>query len=125
MTNKMTNNYALEIALEVLRNTNTENQYTEVIEKLEKMKAQNAKKSGGARKPTATQIENEKLKTAVLEYLVASGKALTVSEMMKEIPEVAELTNQRVTSLVTSLFKDGKVVRFVEKRKAYFEAVKD
>ena len=122
MTNKkMTNAQALEIALEVLKETDTE-KYTEVIEKLDKMLVQVNKKSSANRKPTATQLENEGLRVKIAEYLTNTGKRLTVSEMMKEIEGLEELSNQRVTSLATSLYKEGKIEREVEKRKAYFFA---
>ena len=120
MTNKkMTNAMALEIALEVLKKTDAE-KYTEVIEKLDKMLVQVNKKSSANRKPTATQLENEGLRVKIAEYLTNTGKRLTVSEMMKEIEGLEELSNQRVTSLATSLYKEGKIDREVEKRKAYF-----
>ena len=120
MTNKkMTNAMALEIALEVLRETNAE-KYTEVIEKLDKMLVQVNKKSSANRKPTATQLENEGLREKIVEHLRNTGKRLTVSEMMKEIEGLEELSNQRVTSLATFLYKEGKIDREVEKRKAYF-----
>ena len=120
MTNKkMTNAMALEIALEVLKETGAE-KYTEVIEKLDKMLVQVNKKSSANRKPTATQLENEGLRVKIAEYLTNTGKRLTVSEMMKEIEGLEELSNQRVTSLATSLYKEGKIDREVEKRKAYF-----
>lgn len=122
MTNKkMTNAQALEIALEVLKETDAE-KYTEVIEKLDKMLVQVNKKSSANRKPTATQLENEGLRVKIAEYLTNTGKRLTVSEMMKEIEGLEELSNQRVTSLATSLYKEGKIDRDVEKRKAYFFA---
>lgn len=120
MTNKkMTNAMALEIALEVLKETDAE-KYTEVIEKLDKMLVQVNKKSSANRKPTATQLENEGLREKIVEYLRNTGKRLTVSEMMKEIEGLEELSNQRVTSLATFLYKEGKIDREVEKRKAYF-----
>ena len=120
MTNKkMTNAMALEIALEVLKETDAE-KHTEVIEKLQKMLVQVNKKSSANRKPTATQLENEGLRVKIAEYLTNTGKRLTVSEMMKEIEGLEELSNQRVTSLATSLYKEGKIDREVEKRKAYF-----
>ena len=116
---KMTNAMALEIALEVLKETDAE-KYTEIIEKLDKMLVQVNKKSSANRKPTATQLENEGLRVKIAEYLTNTGKRLTVSEMMKEIEGLEELSNQRVTSLATSLYKEGKIGREVEKRKAYF-----
>lgn len=120
MTNKkMTNAMALEICIEVLKE---DNQYNEVVEKLYKMLEQVNKKSSANRKPTATQKENEELKVKILAHLETVEKQ-TVSEMMKTVPELADLTNQRVTSLVTALYKEGKVDRIVEKRKAYFTFV--
>jgi len=122
MTNKkMTNAMALEVAIEVLKATDIE-KYTEVVEKLDKMLEQVNKKSSANRKPTATQKENEELKVKILAHLETVEKQ-TVSEMMKTVPELADLTNQRVTSLVTSLYKEGKVDRVVEKRKAYFTLI--
>ena len=122
MTNKkMTNAMALEIAIEVMKETDAE-KYAEVIEKLDKMLVQVNKKSSANRKPTATQLENESLKEKIIEYLKNTGKRLTVSEMMKEIEGLEELSNQRVTSLATFLYKEGKIDREVEKRKAYFFA---
>ena len=122
MTNKkMTNAMALEIALEVMKETDAE-KYAEVIEKLDKMLVQVNNKSSANRKPPATQLENEGLRAKIVEYLKNTGKRLTVSEMMKEIESLKELSNQRVTSLATSLYKEGKIDREVEKRKAYFFA---
>lgn len=124
MTNnntKMTNVKALEVAIKVL----SENvQYNEIVEKLEKM-LETAKKKTTTRKPTATQTENESLKKAIVEYLTKTGKRMTVSEIMKEIPELADLSNQRITSLVTALYsKDHPENRMIEremdKRKAVF-----
>ena len=123
MTNKkMTNAMALETAIEVMKE---DNQYDEVVEKLQKMLVQVNKKSSLNRKPTATQVENENLKGAIVEYLDRTGKKLTVSEMMKEIPELANLSNQRVTSLVTALYSknnpENRVIdRAMDKRKAVF-----
>lgn len=118
---KMTNAMALEIAIEVMKETDAE-KYTEVIEKLDKMLVQVNKKSSANRKPTATQLENESLKEKIVEYLVDTGSRFTVSELMKEVEGLKELSNQRVTSLVTALCGEGKVDRTVEKRKAYFFA---
>lgn len=118
---KMTNTKALEMAIKALsENKNMK----EVVEKLEKM-LETTKKKSATRKPTATQKENEDLKKAIASYLYTTGKRMTVSEMMKEIPELADLSNQRVTSLVTALYsKDNPENRVIEremdKRKAVF-----
>ena len=75
------------------------------------------------KKKTGTQVENEKLKESIVFFLTTSeGKKFTATELTKELAVLSELSNQRVTSLLTSLVKEGKVERAVEKRKAYFFA---
>ena len=118
---KMTNTKALEMAIEALSENESMN---EVVEKLEKM-LETTKKKSTTRKQTATQKENEDLKKAIVSYLGTTGKSMTVSEMMKKIPELANLSNQRVTSLVTALYSkdhpENRVVeRAMDKRKAVF-----
>ena len=118
---KMTNTKALEMAIKALSENESMN---EVVEKLEKM-LETTKKKSATRKPTATQAENEVLKKAIVEYLTSTGEKMTVSEMMKKIPELANLSNQRVTSLVTALYSkdhpENRVVeRAMDKRKAVF-----
>ena len=48
---------------------------------------------------------------------------MTITEMIKTIPELAEFTNQKVSALTTALVKDGKVERRVEKRVTKFYKV--
>ena len=116
MTNKLTNVVAMEMAIEAVK----ENEGSvELIEKLEKIKEGFEKKKSSIKK-TATQEENEKLKEIIIIFLTETEMKFTATELAKEIPELAELTNQRITSLLTALVKDFKVKREVEKRKAYF-----
>ena len=92
---------------------------TDVKEKLEKMLEQVQKKSSADRKPTATQKENVDFKNAILGGMVP-GTKYTISDLMKAVPEIAELSNQRVSAIVRQLKDDGLVIRTEEKRKAYF-----
>ena len=70
---------------------------------------------------TPTQKANEVFKEAILDGMTAN-RLYTITELQKEIPAIAsaELSNQRVSSLVKDLKDDGKVVRTEEKGKAYF-----
>ena len=113
MTNKMTYAKALEIAMNAVK----ENK--EVYDKLDALKASIAKKNSAERKPTATQKANEDYKTAILEFMEV-GKKYTITDLMKEVVELADLSNQRVSALVRQLKEDGLVLREEEKRKAYF-----
>ena len=111
---KMTNVKAINYVLE---NCNVP---SDVAEKLTKMKEQFVKKNSAERKPTANQVENAGLKTAILDFLAENKGAYTVTDLLKSVVELADLSNQRVSALVRQLVEDGSVVRTEEKRKAYF-----
>lgn len=77
------------------------------------------------RKPTATQLANEKLANAVYEQMVPN-RLYTVSQMMKTIPAFAEidgLSQSKANSIVKKLKDSGKVKRTESKGVAYFEKV--
>ena len=77
----------------------------------------NAGGGGGERKPTKTQVENEGIKAQIMAVLGNAEGRMTVGELMKEL---AIESNQKVTSLLTQLRKDGKVERIEEKGVAYY-----
>jgi DNA-binding transcriptional regulator GbsR (MarR family) len=52
-----------------------------------------------------------------------SGKLYTITDLIKSIPDCADLTNQRVSAIVRQLKDEGSVERVEEKRKAYFKKV--
>ena len=112
MTNKMTYVKALEIAMKAVEDNK------EVTEKLKALKESISKKNSAERKPTATQKANEEYKKAILSFMEV-GKKYTISELMKEVVELADLSNQRVSALVRQLKDSGLVERTEEKRKAY------
>lgn len=91
----------------------------EVREKLEALKASIEKKNTAERKPTATQTANEGFKVAILNGL-ESGKAYTITDIIKSVDEVSALSNQRVSAIVRQLVESGSLVREEVKRKAYF-----
>lgn len=112
---KMTNSKALAHVL-------TLELPADVREKIVNIKASIDKKNSAERKPTATQTENVGLKKAIL-IGMADGKAYTIGDLMKSVPELADLTNQRVSALVRQLKDEGLVTREEIKRKAYFTKV--
>jgi hypothetical protein len=78
--------------------------------------------SNGDRKPTATQMENDRLKDLIVDFLVATGKSFTVTDLIKASPDLADLTNQKVSRLANDLVDENKITKFSEKRKTYFKA---
>lgn len=77
---------------------------------------------GGERKPTKTQLENEGVKEQLLTVLASTDKALTIGEMQKVSPVLGNLSNQKISSLLTQLVKADKVERTEVKGKPYFKA---
>ena len=78
-----------------------------------------AKKNSTEKKPTAVQVANEGIKSAILEGMEV-GTLYTITDMQKNFPELADLSNQKVSALVRQLIADGKVVKTEDKRKSYF-----
>lgn len=112
---KMTYTSALEIAIASVASD-------EVKEKLEALKAQLEKKSSAERKPTKTQTANAGLQNILLTSMEVN-RSYTITELIKEIPELNELSNQKVSALVRAL-KDANLVKREEvKGKSYFTKV--
>ena len=80
-----------------------------------------AKKNSAEKKPTAVQVVNDGIKSAILAGMTP-GTLYIITDLIKTIPECAELTNQRVSALVRQLSPDY-IERVEEKRKAYFRLV--
>lgn len=78
------------------------------------------KKNSGEKKPTATQLVNEGIKSAILEFVGKNDKFFTITDFIKQVPECTGLTNQRVNALVRQLLKEEKVDRTEIKGRAYF-----
>ena len=78
-----------------------------------------AKKNASDRKPTAQQVANEGIKAAIIAGMTPN-RLYTVTEIQKEIPECAGMSNQKVSALVRQLKDAGLVVKTEDKRKSYF-----
>ena len=81
-----------------------------------------AKKNSTEKKPTAQQTANKEIKDAILGNM-AEGVGYQITDLIKTVPECADLTNQRVSALVRQLVNEGSVERYEEKRKAYFRLI--
>ena len=110
---KMTYVDALNFAISNLDNA-------EVVEKLTALRDATAKRNSADRKPTKTQTANEGIKSDILAVL-ADGKARTVTEIMAEVPSLADASNQKAASLVRQLKDANLITREEVKRKAYFK----
>ena len=77
------------------------------------------KKNSRSGKPTKTQVENESIKAQIVSVLESAGKPMTVTQLLAK-SELADLSNQKVSALLTQLRKTGRVVRTVEKKVAFY-----
>ena len=80
-----------------------------------------AKKHSAEKKPTAQQVANAGVADAIYDGMV-EGTLYSITDLIKTIPECADLTNQRVSAIVRGMI-GTKVERIEEKRKAYFRKI--
>lgn len=80
-----------------------------------------AKKNSADKKPTAQQVANAGIVSAIYDGM-AENRLYTITELIKEIPACAELTNQRVSAIVRGEL-GVKFERVEDKRKAYFRKI--
>lgn len=95
--------------------------FEEVVEKLEALKVQLAKR-GTSKTPTKTQKENEGVMETILEVLADNGDRMTVTEMLAD-DRLNGYTNQKISALLRKLRDVKKVDKIMEKKKAYFTLV--
>lgn len=82
------------------------------------------KKASAPKKESEADKVKSGIKADVLAFLSANeGKKFTITQMMKQVPNLpADISNQRLTSLVTQMVRENEVDRVVEKRVSYFTA---
>ena len=73
---------------------------------------------------TKTQKENLELVEVIYNILVDVAKAVTIAEIQEANATLAELSNQKVSALLKKLVDAERVVKVVEKGKAYFSIAK-
>ena len=78
----------------------------------------NKKNSYKSSKPTKAQRENADTKEVIMATL--GTEPMTISDIQEANEVLGGLSNQKISALLGQLVTDGKVVRTVVKRKAYF-----
>ena len=80
-----------------------------------------ARKNASDKKPTANQIANDGYKDIIFAELSANpDKLYTVTELIKGVDGLGDLTNQRVSALLRQMIDANGVEKVVDKRKSYF-----
>jgi hypothetical protein len=114
MEKKITKRMVLEHLIEKYANDSMVVDYaTNEIRILDNKKASNVK--------TKTQIENESIKKVILNVLVETAKAMTITEIQEKDSELATLSNQKMSALLKQLVDSNEVEKTIDKKKAYFE----
>ncbi len=80
------------------------------------------KASSSSSAKSLEQKANEELREKIVKAM-EEGKKYTITDLQKAFDFLAELTNQKVASLMKGLVEGNQVERLVEKRKAYFKLV--
>ena len=78
-----------------------------------------ARKNSSEKKPTAQQVANEAIKQAIVDGM-ERDHLYTITDIQKNVPACADLSNQKISALVRQLKDDGVVVKTEDKRKSYF-----
>jgi len=110
MEKKMTYAQALATVIATLEDGEVKERLVALKESLDK-RAVN-------KKPTKVQKENEELKKVILDNL-SLDNGVTVSDLIKTVPELSELSNQKVSALLR-LIGDEKVEKRTDGKKTLF-----
>ena len=78
------------------------------------------RKSSAVRKPTKNQLENEGFKADIVNYLKDADAPKTIKELQTAIPSLADLTNQRITHMLTDLVKAETLTKNYVKKTPYY-----
>ena len=115
---KVTKRERFEQLMEIVKASEVENS-AELVAFIEHEVELLTKKNSRSGKPTKTQVENESIKAQIVSVLESAGKPMTVTQLLAK-SELADLSNQKVSALLTQLRKAGVVVRTVEKKVAFY-----
>ena len=81
-------------------------------------------KKASNKTPTKTQVENENIKNVIVEVLTNTTSPMTITDITNANDKLVELSNQKISALLTQLINANLVVRTSDKKKAYFSIVR-
>jgi predicted transcriptional regulator len=71
--------------------------------------------------PSKNQVANESLKEVIVDILTTNATEMSIREIQADNEVLAELSNQKMSALLTQLVDTGIVERIVDKKKTYFK----
>ena len=102
MTNTNKKMTKAQMFAQILAHTTDEAEKAFLEHEMELLAKKNAPKDG-VKKLTPAQEANEATKSAICDFLAERGEPMTITQMIKEVPECNGLTNQKVSALVRQL----------------------
>jgi hypothetical protein len=108
----------VELYKEILANPSLTDEQKAFIEKRIELTEKKNAKNGENAKPTKVQIENEGIKSVILSALTTTPT--TIGDLIKSNAELSGYSNQKISALLTQLFKSGAIIRAYEKGKPFY-----
>ena len=71
-------------------------------------------------KSTKVNTEQVELMDKIVNALNEIGRSVTISELQKENAEMAEYSNQKLSSMLKKLVDNKQVTKMIDKKKSYF-----
>ena len=112
MANKKTQKDFFNEIIEVLNEVGRDDLVAFCNDRIDKLSRKSSSK-----KPTKVQVENENIKATILQLL---GEVAPATATMIATDPRVNVSNQKVTALLTQLIKADEVVKTVDKGKSYF-----
>ena len=78
------------------------------------------RKASTPKKPTAQQVENETFKADILAYLSTEDAPRCIKEIQAGVPSVSEISNQRITHILTAMVNAGVLVKDYVKKTPFY-----
>ena len=67
--------------------------------------------------------EQEIIMNKIIEALTTVGRAVTITELQKEVDTMAEYSNQKLSAMLKKLVDNGTVIKEIDKKKSYFKVI--
>lgn len=83
---------------------------------IELLDAKALRAKNATRKPTKAQLENAALADEIVDYVASAADRVTI----KDVADKFDKSSQKVTPIMNGLVDAGKLVKVVEKRKAFY-----
>ena len=74
-----------------------------------------------------TQLENDNIKSRILEILTESKSKYTITDFQNTYEEfsISKYSNQKMSALFTQLVNENKIYKTIDKKKSYFSVNED